>query len=224
MFDLSPSSSRNTFRKKRIQSLNRIINDYIAAKGVCRIIDLGGTRGFWQVWKEELDFANITIDCINLSVTTAPSTIDMPNIRLVEGNACDLREVTDSAYDLAFSNSVIEHVGSWANKKAFAREAQRVARSYSVQTPSFSFPIEPHARTPFLHWLPDPVRYRIHLAKRTGFYQKASNLDEAMQALEDAKILDYRQMAYLFPDAVLEKEKFFGLTKSFTAVRHTPLA
>lgn len=223
MLDVSPVSTQNSFRKKRVQSLARIIDDYIAAKGHCRIIDLGGTRGFWDVWKSELDFAHLSVDCVNLFPDSDPNTTDMPNVRMTQGNACDLAGVADGAYDLAFSNSVIEHVGSWSNKKAFAREAGRVARSYAIQTPSFSFPIEPHARSLFLHWLPDPLRYRIHLARTTGFYPKAANLDEAMASLEDARMLDLRQMRYLFPDAVMEKEKFFGLTKSFTAVRHMPL-
>lgn len=220
MLDLSPVSAQNSFRKKRIQSLARMINDVIRTKGHCRIIDIGGVRGFWLVWRDELDFSNITVDCVNLFPETDPLPEDMENVHMRLGNACDLADVADNAYDIAFSNSVIEHVGSWSNKKAFAREARRVAPSYAIQTPSFAFPVEPHARTPFLHWLPDPLRYRIHLAMTTGFYPKAADLDQAMASLEDARMLDLRQMRYLFPDGEIEKEKFFGLTKSFTAVRH----
>src|SRR4051794_26662392 len=57
----------------------------------------------------------------------------------------------DNEFDLAYSNSVLEHVN---DRAGLAREIRRVARSWWVQTPAFSFPIEPHALLPFAHWLP----------------------------------------------------------------------
>jgi hypothetical protein len=116
---------------------------------------------------------------------------------------------------------VIEHVGLWPNKVAFAREARRLAPSFLIQTPNFWFPVEPHARFPMLHWLPRPVAYRIHMMMRTGFYPKAETLDEAMTSAEDASMLDRRQMRHLFPDAEIEVERFMLLGKSLLAVRHS---
>ncbi|WP_199270358.1 class I SAM-dependent methyltransferase [Stappia indica] len=218
MFSLSPASSSNVFRKRRVQRLKAMVADHVAAKGRCRIVDLGGTPEFWHVWRDEMNFDGVTITCINLGFT-AGTDGSLP-IELVHGSACDLPEHADNSFDVAFSNSVIEHVGSWANKSAFAREARRLAPSHMIQTPSFWFPIEPHARFPLLHWLPDPLVYRIHLAMRTGFYPRAANLDEAMVSLEDARLLDGRQMRYLFPDSELVTERFIGLPKSLMAVRH----
>ncbi len=40
-----------------------------------------------------------------------------------------------------------------------------------------------------------------------------------MAAVEDATLLDKQQMRFLFPDAELVYEKFFGLTKSLAAIR-----
>jgi ubiquinone/menaquinone biosynthesis C-methylase UbiE len=57
----------------------------------------------------------------------------------------------DSCFDLAFSNSVIEHVGSEADAAAFAHEMQRIGRAFYCQTPNKWFPIEPHLGTLFLH-------------------------------------------------------------------------
>ena len=63
----------------------------------------------------------------------------------------------DGEFDLAYCSSVIEHVEP-AQRPAFARELRRVARGWYVQTPAFSFPVEPHALLPFAHWLPTALR------------------------------------------------------------------
>src|SRR5262245_49127136 len=53
----------------------------------------------------------------------------------------------DRAFDLAYASSVIEHIDP-ADRPAFAAEVRRVARGWFVQTPAWSFPIEPHALLP----------------------------------------------------------------------------
>ena len=56
---------------------------------------------------------------------------------------------------------MIEHLGTRDNQLKAAAEAMRVGRSLWIQTPNRWFPIEPHYLTPFVHWLPAPVRRRI---------------------------------------------------------------
>ena len=60
----------------------------------------------------------------------------------------------DGAFDVVFSNSVIEHVGDAASQERFAREVARVGRGFWVQTPNRWFPVEQHLMTPLVHWLP----------------------------------------------------------------------
>ena len=63
----------------------------------------------------------------------------------------------DGEFDLAYCSSVIEHIAP-PQRAAFAAELRRVARGWYVQTPAFSFPVEPHALLPFAHWLPHTLR------------------------------------------------------------------
>ena len=44
----------------------------------------------------------------------------------IEADATEL-PFADNAFDIAFSNSVIEHLGTWEKQQVFAREARRVA-------------------------------------------------------------------------------------------------
>ena len=63
-------------------------------------------------------------------------------------------EYLDRSFDLAFANSVIEHVGGPSDADALASEMQRVGKAFYCQTPSKWFPVEPHVGTLFLHWVP----------------------------------------------------------------------
>ncbi len=75
----------------------------------------------------------------------------------VRADATERLPFADEQFDLVYCSSVIEHVPP-PKRAAFAAELRRVARGYFVQTPAFSFPIEPHALLPFAHWLPVPLR------------------------------------------------------------------
>jgi SAM-dependent methyltransferase len=110
----------------------------------------------------------------------------------------------DDAFDLAYSSSVIEHVEP-ARRAAFARELQRVARGWFVQTPARSFPIEPHALLPFAHWLPPTLRRPYWRLGAAG-------------AWEDIALLGRSELAALFGEPVLA-ERFAGIVKSWIALR-----
>lgn len=71
----------------------------------------------------------------------------------VQGDGRNL-PYTNNEFDIVFSNSVIEHVGTFEDQKRFAEEIRRVAKSYWVQTPNRHFPVETHLIAPFIHFLP----------------------------------------------------------------------
>ncbi|MGL6280222.1 MAG: class I SAM-dependent methyltransferase [Gaiella sp.] len=86
-----------------------------------------------------------------------------PRIRYVQGDALAL-PFPDGAFDVVFSNAVIEHVGGRALQEQFVREALRVGRSVFITTPNRWFPVEVHTRLPLVHWLPDPAAHRVYRA------------------------------------------------------------
>ena len=112
----------------------------------------------------------------------------------------------DGAFDLAYCSSVIEHIAP-PQRAAFAAELRRVARGWYVQTPAFSFPVEPHALLPFAHWLPHAVRRPYWRLGVAGEW-------EAIELLRRA------EMRALFGEPVAERAG--PLVKSWISVRPVP--
>jgi hypothetical protein len=204
------------FRLARFARLMPIIDGIIAERGACRIIDLGGTQYYWALISEQLSSRNISILMVNLEPTGA---VAESVFKSRHGDVTDLSDLADNSFDMVHSNSVIEHVGSWANMKKFAYNARRLAPYHYIQTPSFWFPLEPHFRSIGFHWLPEQVRYRRVMAQPLGFFDRAETVDAAMREVQGCALLDARQLQALFPDSRLERERFLGLTKSLMAIR-----
>jgi len=141
--------------------------------------------------------------------------------RFVVGSGTQL-EFADGAFDVVFSNSVIEHLASWEQQRAFAREVRRVARGLWVQTPARGFPIEPHLLTPFFHYLPLAWQRRL-LRNFSVWGLLARPSRKAMDDfLRQTRLLGYQEMREIFPDCEIRRERFLGLTKAYVAVRIAP--
>ncbi len=108
----------------------------------------------------------------------------------------------DKEFDLVYCSSVIEHVPP-VRRAAFAKEIRRVGQSIFVQTPAFSFPLEPHALLPFAHWLPPAIRRRYWRMGAAGGWEEIS-------------LLRRREMEALFGPAL--PERFGPLVKSWVCV------
>jgi SAM-dependent methyltransferase len=84
----------------------------------------------------------------------------------------------DDQFDLVYCSSVIEHVPP-PRRAAFAAEIRRVGRGWFVQTPAYSFPVEPHALLPFAHWLPPALRRPYWRLGAAGKWEEISLLRRA---------------------------------------------
>jgi len=107
----------------------------------------------------------------------------------------------DNEFEIAFSNAVIEHVGSFAEQQAFVAEACRVARRVFISTPNRWFPIEHHTSIPLLHYLPKPLYRRI--IRRTPFRYWSYE--------ENLNILTISELRQCFPKEYSVKVDQFGL-------------
>ena len=183
-----------------------------------RVLDIGGTPDNWKL----------------ISVQPRVVLLNMPHTEEVFGSgatqwvAADGRRLPfrDAAFDVVFSNSVIEHVGDAANQERFASEMARVGRAYWVQTPNRWFPIEQHLLTPFLHWL--PKNWQRAVLSRGSVWSALAHPTPDQRAyyyqhfLRDIHLLSARELARLFPGARIIRERFLGATKSLIAFRALP--
>jgi len=193
-----------------------LVDAVLARKSVCRIVDLGGWKSYWTGLEDLWRNRNLSITLINLEEKSEHTE---GHFIYMSGDARCLDEIPDNSFDIVHSNSVIEHVGTWSDKRNMAKEVRRLAPRYYVQTPNYWFPYEPHIRLPLFHWLPEPWQLRILMSRPCGFHPRARNIDEARAILSDASLLDATAMTTLFPDARIEREHFGPFTKSLIAVR-----
>ena len=121
----------------------------------------------------------------------------------VQGDAAAGLPFAEDQFDLVYCSSVIEHVPP-ERRAAFAAELRRVGRGWFVQTPAYSFPIEPHALLPVAHWLPVALRKPYWRLGVAGQWEQIS-------------LLRRRELEALFGPA--RPERIGPLVKSWVCVR-----
>jgi len=194
------------FRQRRMKAF---INQLKPGKDD-RILDVGGYPEFWAGSGIE---SFVTI--LNLHPTTSPSN---DKISTVVGDGTDLK-YDDDSFDIVFSNSVIEHVGTFERQRRLASECERVGKRLWIQTPARSFPVEPHFLTPFIHYFPKSWRKKMLRNCTVWGWLVRPSAKQIEDALDEIRLLSDREMKVLFPGCTIERERIFGLTKSYIAVR-----
>jgi SAM-dependent methyltransferase len=176
--------------RRRRQELYRTV---ISPKPGERILDVGcGTEGLAGFEHD----ADIT----GLDAADRPG---YPGSRFVRGDARALPFEADS-FEIAYSNSLVEHLHP-DDRPRFAAEIRRVAGRYWVQTPNRYFPIEPHVLLPGFQFMPEGARKRLW------------RLGMPRTPYEPIELLGAAELRDLFPDAVILRERFAGMTKSLIA-------
>ncbi len=183
------------------------------------ILDVGGTVEFWERrgWADRDD---VSITLVNL----ADQEDRHENIRSVVGDASNLWGFADHQFDVAFSNSVIEHLFTFETQSRMADELQRVASAHWVQTPNFWFPVEPHFLVPAWHWLSEDARVAILTRRGVGWAGRCPDPDYAREIVQQHRLMRRGELQRLFPYSHIVPERFCGMVKSWVAHRGFPTA
>lgn len=193
------------FRRRRMQFFYR----YFQIKPETTVLDVGGREFNWTL----MPFApRVTI--FNLDEQGEAGR----KFEWVIGDARDL-PFPDGAFDIVYSNSVIEHLGDIADQRKFAAECRRVGHSYFVQTPNRNFPIEPHVLTPFIHWLPKKWQRPLVRNFTVWGWITRPSVERREWFLNTTRMLTKSEFQTLFPEATIKQERFLGLTKSLIALK-----
>jgi SAM-dependent methyltransferase len=157
-----------------------------------RVLDVGCGQIGLRALEPQLDITGVDL---------APRP-DYPG-PFVQADAAEGLPFADGEFELVYCSSVIEHVPP-ARRAAFAREIRRVGRGWFVQTPAWSFPIEPHALLPGAHWLPVGLRRPYWRLGAAGEWEEIS-------------LLRRTEVEALFGPALAERVGL--LTKSWVCIR-----
>lgn len=227
-----PGALQHLIRRVRTNSRRRraaIFHRHFAIGPETRILDLGGGDGthiHYLLAGTAAQSRQVTVADIDAeAVESAAARFGYRPVRLVEGEPLPF---PDRHFDIAVCSSVLEHVTipkeeiwrEWSGARfrlraraaqcQFAVELARVARGYFVQVPNRGFPIETHAWLPFVQYAPRALQCLTIAAANRIWIKKT---------IPDFHLPGRREMAAYFPEAMLLRERWLGLTKSLIAVR-----
>jgi SAM-dependent methyltransferase len=138
-------------RRRRFQVLLSMLSDIPRP---VTILDIGGREKYWEMMGIDASGSDLHVTMVNLE----PQSASRPNFTCIIGDGRHLPQFPDKSFDIVFSNSTIEHVGTIEDQRRMAAEVRRIGKRYYVQTPNRNFPIEPHFLFPWFQFLPVPSR------------------------------------------------------------------
>lgn len=174
-----------------------------------RILDIGGTPFNWTLIPD-----NPKLFLVNLTIPKDPD----PRFTWIIADGKNL-PFKNHAFDIAYSNSVIEHLGTYENQVTFAQEFTRIASRYYLQTPNKWFFFEPHFITPLIHWVPKNLRKKLLRNFTIWGWIARPSPQTCEKITEEIRLVTKAEMRLLFPGAALWQERFLGWTKSFIVTR-----
>lgn len=215
------NNPRSLNYKLRQARLKIFLSQLSNMKKPISILDIGGTVVYWEnvffklggLKKEDFSITITNIDEGWLRKGVNSECEDYYNFAIAD--ARHMKQYKDGQFDIVHSNSVIEHVGGFEEQILMANEVRRIGKHHFVQTPSYYFPIEPHFCALMFHWLPRKLRMFIVKSRKMGHLPRADSTEHAAEIVDSAQLMNYAEVAVCFPESIVHREVFLGLTKSF---------
>ena len=194
------------FRPRRMQRFA----DLFKPDANTQILDVGGTAFNWSLLAQ-----TPAVTLLNIRAAAASSAPDEHTRLIADGRHLPFAE---NAFDIVYSNSVIEHLGDYPSQVQFAAECLRVGRAGFIQTPNKWFPVEPHYLTICIHWLPKNWQRRLLRFLSLRGLLASAGPEEFDAMLAEIRLLNATELRALFPGGKLIRERFLGWTKSLIMV------
>jgi hypothetical protein len=206
-------SSGSLAHRLRIKRFALFLEQINSLPRPVKILDVGGTGIFWERMGL-LPGKDAVITLLNINEHPFTNR----DFNIVTGDARNMTQFSDKEFDIAFSNSVIEHVGDFIRQSQMANEMKRVGKKIFLQTPDRYFPLEPHFLFPIFQFLPLKMKVWMVMHFKLGWYNRITEREKAIDLCNSIRLLTKRDLLKLFPGAMIIKEKFLGLTKSFVVL------
>jgi hypothetical protein len=187
------------------------------------VIDLGGSAQMWRRWGITASDGLRIVLANDHRADRTHRAEPLPG-SFVENWLVDARELTPAqlaAYDVIFSNSMLEHLPTRAQQAALAEVIARSGRPYFIQVPNKHCIVDPHFPHPlaafFAAW-PRPMQAWVWQRHRLGSEGCPSSADDAIARVHGYNPLARRDLAALFPQARIVTEWNLGLPMSLIAI------
>lgn len=167
------------------KNIHNLFMRRMAPSSIDRILDIGTSddTGVESNMLEQLYPYREHLTCASLTDGKAilKSYAGVNHVRIEPGKPLPF---ADNAFDIVYSNAVLEHAGSLESQRRFVHEMCRVARRQFLAIPNPLFPIEHHTCLPLIHYLPKPwfraalfrTRFSVWSAEESLNYVSASDL------------------------------------------------
>jgi len=197
------------FRKKRFLIFLDLIS--VVPRPI-HILDLGGTLSFWQ--SNDYNY----IGEFNITMLNIFQQYNLPSgFTSIVGDARSLINYKDKEFDLVFSNSTLNFVGSYEDQLKMASEIRRVGKGYFIQIPNRHFPLDWRTLVPFFHFMPSKFQAFCFQHFKVGTYPQVKDSSKAIELATRVRDVTRREMVFLFPEARIIQERVLGFSKSFMA-------
>lgn len=203
---------------------HKLFDDFMKhSTGPIRLVDLGGTVSFWENWglARQPQLAVTIVNDHHQDKTHEHDAITLPNLARLHADVMSLTAADLAAYDVIFSNSLIEHLPSQQAQRQLAQAIIDSGRPYFMQTPNKLSPVDPHFPRPYVPFFaayPRPLQARLLSWSALGSGEAAPSFEAALVRLTNYHPLTRGDVRQLFPQARVVMERPLGVPMSIIAM------